>query len=146
MVRARTLLAAPRPPPPQTTEGTWKNELLLPGAVVRALPRFGATWLRNFIAGETLYLLVATAWAAWIYGLCRSRCFPGADEANIPSRAEVYGHIRMSSRSMTLYTLVPTLAEWAVEEGYTMAYARVADVGGWRMWAVRARAWAGARS
>ncbi len=124
----------------QAEERVWKNNMLLGSTLAAALPPFAASWLRNFIAGESLYLVVGSLWAAWVYGLCRSRCFPGGDEENIASRSEVYGHIWMSTKSMTMYTLMPTIGEWAVENGYTQCYARVADVGGWRMWAVRARA------
>jgi lathosterol oxidase len=108
----------------------WKNSLLLPRWLRSALPHVLASWLRNMLAGWVLYFGVGGAWAAVIYWLRAEACFPrGA--ASMPSWAAMRAQMAVSAQAMVLYTLAPTVGEWAIERGWTRAYADPAAAAAW---------------
>jgi hypothetical protein len=54
----------------------WLNTLILPTAVVEALPHVAAVWLRNCLAGWALYYVCGGLWAFWIYWVFGAYFFP----------------------------------------------------------------------
>lgn len=90
------------------------------------LPRPVQTWFRNYVFGNALYLGVGAVWAYYIYYVFGSQCFkPG----EIPATRDVLEQVKVGLRSMPFYTLLPTVTDYIVEEGWTKAYPRVGEVG-----------------
>ena len=104
----------------------WKNELILPTSWYQTMPHIAAVWMRNFVAGSILYYTVGGLWAAVIYGCQRHKYFPDGD---VPTAKAIMEQVAVSQAAMVLYTFMPTLSEWMVERGYTLAYDNFADVG-----------------
>eukprot|EP00958_Prasinococcus_capsulatus_P012233 scaffold1216_cov357-Prasinococcus_capsulatus_cf.AAC.13 len=64
----------------------------------------------------------------------RARRLPSSSGA-AHRRARVRARAGVSLRGLPLYTALPTLSEWMIEQGWTCAYPRVANVGGWPTYA-----------
>jgi lathosterol oxidase len=110
-------------------ENEWKNSLVLwplPAAARAALPPLAAAWLRNWVLATALYLFTGFAWAYYVYYAFGDRLYaPGAT----PARRDMAEQARVALLAMPIYAMLPALTEAAVERGWTLAYARVADVG-----------------
>ena len=98
----------------------WLNSLLLPPAVVAALPHMAAIWARNLLAGWALYFGVGVAWAVWIYWVRGAHFFP--QEEDKPSWDSMFVQMRVSTAAMVMYSFMPTLGEWLMERGLTRSY------------------------
>lgn len=132
----QSLLSAPEANMPKSVrlqllyeENVWKNSLVMwmfPGSLVSILPHFWQTWLRNMVFCGAVYFVVGGLWAYYIYFCFGDKLFkPGC----MPAFADVFEQIKVSLKAMPLYTLLPTVTEFAAEKGWTMAYPRVMNVG-----------------
>ena len=108
-------------------EAEWKNNLVLGGtlpttwkAVVDAWPRFFRSWLRNWVGGNILYLSCGGLWMYYAYFVWGRNLFP---KGGIPTAQQVKQQVKVSLFAIPIYSLLPTLAEMAVEKGWTVAYA-----------------------
>lgn len=106
----------------------WKDSIVLDnlglGAVGAMLPRTFRSWLRNFVAGSLLYYVVGFGWYFVVYRLGKDRFFKGQ---TVASWEQMKQHIIVSQKALVWYTAVPTVSEWVVERGYTMAYFSIWD-------------------
>lgn len=99
---------------------------LLPGGVWDPLPHFLQTWLRNYIAGCLLYLVSGSLWCFYIYHLYRNVFIP---KDSIPSRKSMLLQICVAMKAMPWYSLLPTVSEYMIENGWTRCYPSINDVG-----------------
>lgn len=110
-------------------ENAWKNSLvtwMLPEGVKQAMPFMVQTWFRCWIMCMALYFGVGAAWCYYAYFAFGSKLFKAGE---IPVLPDMLEQIKVSMWAMPLYAVLPTLTEYCVEQGWTMAYTRVADVG-----------------
>ena len=70
------------------------------------------------------------AWAAWIFGMRGAACFPGG-ASTMPTWEDMRAQMAVSARAMVVYSLAPTVGEWAVERGWTLAYHDPAHAAAW---------------
>lgn len=110
-------------------ENAWKNSLvtwMLPQAVLERMPFVVQTWFRCWVMCMALYFGVGALWAYYAYYAFGSQLFKPGD---IPAGEDIWEQIKVSFRGMPLYAMLPTLTEYCVEQGWTLAYTRVGDVG-----------------
>ncbi|CAI0450969.1 unnamed protein product [Linum tenue] len=105
---------------------------LLPATWWAPLPHFLQTWLRNYIAGTILYFLSGFLWSFYIYHLYRNVYIPKgriliADA--IPSNKAMLMQIYVAMKAMPWYTLLPTVSEHLIENGWTKCYSGIDEVG-----------------
>ncbi|KAE8695194.1 Delta(7)-sterol-C5(6)-desaturase [Hibiscus syriacus] len=116
-------------------ETTWYNHLvlgnLLPTQFWDPLPHVLQTWLRNYIAGNLLYLISGFLWCFYIYYLKRNVYLP---KDAIPTNKAMLLQIYVAMKAMPWYCALPTLSEYMVENGWTKCYARISDAS-WFMYA-----------
>ncbi|EFN51518.1 hypothetical protein CHLNCDRAFT_37407 [Chlorella variabilis] len=84
------------------------------------------TWFRCWVMCMALYFGVGAAWTYYAYFAFGDKLFKLGE---IPTRLDIWEQIKVSFRGMPLYAMLPTITEYCVEQGWTLAYARVADVG-----------------
>ncbi|XP_054782821.1 delta(7)-sterol-C5(6)-desaturase-like [Prosopis cineraria] len=99
---------------------------LLPDRLWVPLPHFFQTWLRNFIGGTLLYLISGFFWCFYIYYWKRDVYFR---KDAIPCRKAMLLQIYVAMRAMPWYSLLPTLSEYVVENGWTKCFPRSSHVG-----------------
>ncbi|XP_017439581.1 delta(7)-sterol-C5(6)-desaturase isoform X2 [Vigna angularis] len=99
---------------------------LLPHSVWAPLPHFFQTWLRNYLGGVLLYLLSGFMWCFYIYYWKRNVYLP---KDAIPSQRAMLLQIGVAMKAMPWYTLLPTVSEYLVENGWTKCYPRLYHVG-----------------
>lgn len=110
-------------------ENTWKNSLVMgmfPDKVRQALPHMVQTWLRNFIFCALVYVGVGGLWSYYIYFCFGDKFFP---PNGTPSSLDILEQMRVSFTAMPLYSVLPTLGEYAIEQGWTCVFPRIANVG-----------------
>jgi Delta7-sterol 5-desaturase len=84
------------------------------------------SWLRNWIFCMALYFGCGGAWAYYCYFCFGTQLYaPG----HIPSFSDVMEQIKVAFVAMPMYAMLPALTEQAMEKGWTLAYARISDVG-----------------
>lgn len=110
-------------------ESEWKNNLVMwafPQSVRDNTSHFVQTWIRCGVLCAAVYILVGGAWCWYAY-LCFGDVLykPGT----IPALKDMLEQIKVSMMSMPLYSLLPTITEWSAENGYTLAYPRISNVG-----------------
>jgi len=105
-------------------ENAWKNSLILPPST-RALPPIVQAWLRNLVLAVAIYLGLGALWAYYIYGVFGRELFGDA----MPGAADMAEQIKVSMAALPLYSLLPALSEWMMEQGWTKAYPRVGEYG-----------------
>ncbi|KAG2488988.1 hypothetical protein HYH03_012428 [Edaphochlamys debaryana] len=110
-------------------ENQWKNTLVmrfLPDSVVERIPHFWQAWLRCWVLCAAVYFGVGAVWSYYIYFCFGDKLFaPG----NIPGLKDVVEQMKVSNWAMPLYSLLPAFAEWAAEQGYTMVFPRIENIG-----------------
>jgi len=110
-------------------ENAWKNSLVMwvfPEDLVESMPHFVQTWLRNWILCAAVYFGCGGLWCYYTYFCFGDKLFrPGT----IPAMKDMWEQIKVSNVAMPLYSLLPAAAEFCAEQGWTMAYARVDNVG-----------------
>lgn len=76
-----------------------------------------------------VYFLTGGMWAYYVYICWGDKFFvPG----NMPAPKDMFEQIKVSMLSMPLYSMLPAVAEFCVEQGWTRTYSRISDVGvGW---------------
>ncbi|KAK7381066.1 hypothetical protein VNO78_33590 [Psophocarpus tetragonolobus] len=99
---------------------------LLPHSVWAPLPHFLQTWLRNYLGGVLLYLFSGLLWCFCIYYWKRNVYVP---KDAIPSQRAMLLQIHVAMKAMPWYTLLPTVSEYLVENGWTKCYPRLDNVG-----------------
>lgn len=99
---------------------------LLPDIAWNPLPHFFQTWLRNYIGGTVLYFLSASLWCLYIYHIKRSVYVP---KDSIPSNKAMLTQIHFAMKGMPWYTLLPSVTEYVIENGFTKCYSAINDVG-----------------
>ncbi|CAI0451458.1 unnamed protein product [Linum tenue] len=99
---------------------------LLPATWWAPLPHFLQTWLRNYIAGTILYFLSGFLWSFYIYHLYRNVYIP---KDAIPSNKAMLMQIYVAMKAMPWYTLLPTVSEHLIENGWTKCYSGIYEVG-----------------
>lgn len=107
----------------------WKDSLILPAWLVESLPHFIAGWLRNMLAGWTMYYCVGGMWGLWMYVIRGKHFYP--NEEDKPTWEDLRIHLRVSTAALVFYTLAPSAGEWAMERGFTLAYNDFGGVKGW---------------
>ena len=100
-------------------ENNWKNSIFL-SPYFDQFPRIGRAWLRNYIAVNYIYFGCGTLWSLLLYGILRKK---------MPSAYAILEQVRVSSFAMPFYSLLPALAEYAVEREWTLAYSNISDIG-----------------
>jgi lathosterol oxidase len=84
------------------------------------------SWLRCWIACVGLYFGVGGVWVYYTYFAFGAIFFkPG----QIPKFGDIFEQMKVAFLSMPLYAVLPAVTEYCVEQGWTLAYARVSDVG-----------------
>ena len=68
-----------------------------------------------------LYLGVSGAWAYYCYYCFGEALYP---PGTTPAPADVWEQIKVSMAAMPLYSVLPAVTEFAVEQGWTLAYGR----------------------
>jgi len=107
----------------------WMNALILqflPPGITDKLPFFVQTWIRNYVFGMGLYLIVGALWCYYVYFCFRFTLFK---DGIIPQITDILQQIRVASLAMPMYAMLPTVTDVIVESGWTRSYPRVDDVG-----------------
>ncbi|KAH8483342.1 hypothetical protein H0E87_027941 [Populus deltoides] len=99
---------------------------LLPSSWWVTLPHFLQTWLRNFVAGTLLYFISGLLWCFYIYYLKRNVYVP---KDAIPSNRAMLLQIHVAMKAMPWYTLLPTVSEYMIENGWTKCFFSISEVG-----------------
>ncbi|KAI5559260.1 hypothetical protein BDE02_17G098000 [Populus trichocarpa] len=99
---------------------------LLPSSWWVTLPHFLQTWLRNFVAGTLLYFISGLLWCFYIYYLKRNVYVP---KDAIPSNRAMLLQIYVAMKAMPWYTLLPTVSEYMIENGWTKCFFSISEVG-----------------
>ncbi|KAF7129168.1 hypothetical protein RHSIM_Rhsim10G0068800 [Rhododendron simsii] len=99
---------------------------LLPGGAWEPLPHFLQTWLRNYVMESLIYLVSGFLWCFYIYYLYPNAFLP---KDAIPSRKAMLLQISVTMKAMPWYTLLPTVSEYMIENGWTRCYPSISDVG-----------------
>ncbi|CAM9233390.1 unnamed protein product [Discosporangium mesarthrocarpum] len=86
------------------------------------------TYIRNFLGGSLLYYVTASIWHWVIYVLMADTLFPSGV---MPTKETIVDQIMLAQLSTTVYAGLPVLGEFFIEEGYTMCYFYISDIGGW---------------
>lgn len=110
-------------------ENEWKNSLVmwvLPERVRDVMPHWAQSWFRCWFLCAILYFGVSGAWAYYTYVCFGDRLYP---PGHIPGAADILEQIKIALMAMPLYAALPALTEAVVEKGWTLSYARIADVG-----------------
>uniref|UniRef100_A0A7S0YCH2 Fatty acid hydroxylase domain-containing protein n=1 Tax=Polytomella parva TaxID=51329 RepID=A0A7S0YCH2_9CHLO len=110
-------------------ENSWKNSLVMcffPRAWQEVLPHMFQCWLRNWILCMAVYYGIGGLWSYYAYLCYGDKLFPPGE---IPALADMLEQIKVSSLAMPLYSLLPTVTEYAAEKGWTVSYPRVENVG-----------------
>ncbi|GIL64206.1 hypothetical protein Vafri_18180 [Volvox africanus] len=110
-------------------ENEWKNRLvmwLFPNSIRERIPHFWQTWCRCYLLCAAVYFLVGAIWSYYIYFCFGDKLFT---PETIPAFKDVAEQIRVSNIAIPLYSMLPTLTEYAAEKGWTRAYPRVENVG-----------------
>lgn len=101
-----------------------------------ALENFGHLWghyilcyFRNIIGAMIIYYGTAGVFHYHCYIHPRSKDIFSDRER--PSNAIIWNQIQLAQSSIFLYVLLPVVAEYIVEEGYTKCYYNISDIGGW---------------
>lgn len=93
----------------------WLNTLLLPAAVVDAVPHMLAIWLRNCLAGWAMYYIVGGVWSFAIYTIGGTYFFP--DAADKPSWDAITTQMRVRPRAIgAVYRVNRVAAVWTLFE------------------------------
>lgn len=111
-------------------ENDWKTSLvldpLIPGDLRARMPRTVQTWLRCWIACMGLYFGAGLVWCYYTYWCFGSQLFkPG----EIPGLSDCLEQMWVSFLAMPVYSILPVVTEYFVEQGWTMSYTRISDVG-----------------
>jgi Delta7-sterol 5-desaturase len=87
-------------------------------------------YIRNFMGAMMVYYGTASLFSYFIYlhPPTTQRLF---QHRTRPTASIMWNQIQLSQMSMMIYTLLPVIDEWLVEQGYTKMYYTVAEVGGW---------------
>ena len=83
------------------TETDWLNSLIqpvVPEKLWNALPHFFQSWLRNYLSGTAVYLIVGCVWSYYIYHCFGSDLFP---KGNVPKWADILEQIKVCFSSNT---------------------------------------------
>lgn len=113
-------------------ESQWKNSIvlaLLPQGIqkqVHLWPLFLQSWMRCFIAANILYIGLGVVWTYYIYLVYGHKLFP---KGNIPKSKDILEQIKVSLLALPLYSMLPAISEYIIEQGWTMAYARIDEYG-----------------
>lgn len=111
-------------------ETDWYTDIvltaLLPSWAWKPLPRFARAWLRNYLGGSILYLFSGFMWCFYIYYLKRNVYLP---KDAIPSNNAMLLQIKVAMKAMPWYTLLPTVSEYMVENGWTRCFSRISEIG-----------------
>lgn len=111
-------------------EDMWKNELILgrviPKHLLQLIPHFVQGWMRNWLMCWIVFHGIGGLWAYYCYKCFGDKLYP---PGHIPDWASMWQQILVSNYAMPLYALVPTIGEWAVEQGYSLAFPRIDNVG-----------------
>uniref|UniRef100_A0A6M2EB01 Fatty acid hydroxylase domain-containing protein n=1 Tax=Populus davidiana TaxID=266767 RepID=A0A6M2EB01_9ROSI len=99
---------------------------LLPSSWWVTLPHFLQTWLRNFVGGTLLYFISGLLWCFYIYYLKRNVYVP---KDAIPSNRAMLLQIYVAMKAMPWYTLLPTVSEHMIENGWTKCFSSISEVG-----------------
>lgn len=110
-------------------EDEWKNSLVMwmfPDSWRAQMPLFVQSWLRCWIMCLGVYFAFGAGWCYYTY-FCFGDIFfkPG----EIPALKDIMEQIWVSVAAIPLYSLLPASAEYAAEQGWTMVYPRVENVG-----------------
>lgn len=84
------------------------------------------SWFRCWVLAIALYFGVGAAWAYYVYVCFGDRLYSANQ---IPSAWDMLEQIKIAVLATPLYAALPAVTEAIVERGWTLAYARVADVG-----------------
>eukprot|EP00891_Asterochloris_glomerata_P006347 jgi/Astpho2/6347/e_gw1.00091.33.1_t len=98
----------------------------MPDAVRDVLPRVVQSWARNYIFCVALYCIAGSLWAYYIYA-CYGATLFGA--GNMPAWPDMLEQIKVSMWAMPMYSILPAVTEWVVEQGWTRSYTRIGEVG-----------------
>jgi lathosterol oxidase len=110
-------------------ENAWKNDLVLwvlPPGWRERMPTLVQSWARNWVLCMGLYFAVGAAWAYYTYYCFGDRLYP---PGHIPGAGDMLEQMKVAMVAMPVYAMLPAATEYAVEQGWTVAYARVSDVG-----------------
>lgn len=116
----------------------WVNTLLYPAGVLEwfestfdpKTAHYASTYVRDFVLGTLLYYVVGGLWHIWIYNIRGERYFT-KQGAKMPSREIIIDQITLAQLSMFMYAALPVFSEWLIEEGYTLCYWSIEEIGGW---------------
>ena len=87
---------------------------------------FLQSWFRCWALAMFLYTGVGAAWAYYAYFCFGDRLYP---PGGIPGVMDVLEQMKVAFLAMPLYAALPAVTEYIVEQGWTLAYSRVSDVG-----------------
>eukprot|EP00898_Chlorokybus_atmophyticus_P004577 jgi/Chlat1/511/Chrsp103S01095 len=110
-------------------ENEWKNGLalwVLPNSWTVAIPHFFRSWLRNYILANVVYLGTGTLWCVYLYGFARGRYYP---EEAIPKAKDIFVQVKVSLAALPMFSMLPSCAEYIIEQGWTLCYAKTSQVG-----------------
>jgi len=110
-------------------ENEWKNSLvmwILPDSVRDAMPHWTQSWFRCWVMASLLYFGLGSLWSYYCYFCYGEKLYPAGE---IPTFVACVEQMTVAFLGMPLYAALPTFTEFICEQGWTMSYARISDVG-----------------
>jgi lathosterol oxidase len=116
----------------------WINSWLFGSAFAgKILEKVGIEWghyllcyLRNFLGAMVVYYGTAGIFHYFCYIHPQSKeIFKNRER---PTNATIWHQIQLSQFSMIVYTMLPVVDEWLIEQGYTKTYFTMEEIGGWK--------------
>jgi len=112
------------------------NSWILPNsAAIKTVETFGTYWghyvlcyIRNLLAGTVLYYAIA--------GFFHYHCYVHSRSEEIfkdrprPSSSIIWDQIKLAQASLFIYTTLPVISDYLIENGYTKCYYNISDIGG----------------
>lgn len=121
---------------PTKNFNAYVNSFIIPhGLSVEIVKMFGTSWahyvisyLRNLLAGTTMYYTVSSLFHYHCYIHQRSKEI--FKDRKRPSNEIIFEQIKLAQSSLLIYSMLPTLSEYIIEEGYSLSYYTIDEIGG----------------
>lgn len=112
------------------------NSFIVPHKIsIQVVKTFGTFWahyiiayIRNFLAGCVVYYGVCSFFHYQCYIHQRSKEI--FKDRKRPSNEIMFDQIKLAQASLFVYSLLPTISEFVIEEGYTKCVYTIDDIGG----------------
>ncbi|GBG73803.1 hypothetical protein CBR_g17142 [Chara braunii] len=104
----------------------WILSPFIPQKTLQCIPHPLQSWMRNLLSGTAMYFILSGLWSWYVYVVRGHVYFP---DGGVPRTEDMLKQIRVSIVSMPIYSALPTLSEYMIEQGWTKSYHSINEVG-----------------